>query len=105
MDPDVVVCPGASAARAVLDRVVKMGAERGTPVECGGRTTVITIHLSAVLRLRDSGERSEAIAGPAADLRLAAQVTRAGGIRVFPRVWGCDTPGVRAGFDGWAGRT
>lgn len=77
VDPDVVVCLGATAARAVLGRVVKIGAERGTPIESGGRTTVVTIHPSAVLRLRDSGERSEAIAGLAADLRLAAQVAQA----------------------------
>lgn len=77
VDPDVVVCLGATAARAVLGRVVKIGAERGTPIESGGRPTVVTIHPSAVLRLRDSGERSEAIAGLAADLRLAAQVAQA----------------------------
>jgi uracil-DNA glycosylase family protein len=77
VDPDVVVCLGATAARAVLGRVVKIGAERGTPIESGGRITVVTIHPSGVLRLRDSGERSEAIAGLAADLRLAAQVAQA----------------------------
>lgn len=76
VDPDVVVCLGATAARAVLGRVVKIGAERGTPLQSGGRTVVVTIHPSAVLRLRDSGERSEAIAGLTADLRLAAEAAR-----------------------------
>ncbi|MFC8682997.1 UdgX family uracil-DNA binding protein [Microbacterium ureisolvens] len=71
--PDVVVCLGATAARAVLGRVVKIGAERGTPLDVAGRTVVLTIHPSAVLRLRDSAERSAATAGLAADLRAAAE--------------------------------
>ena len=74
--PDVVVCLGATAARAVLGRVVKIGAERGTPLEIEGRTIVVTIHPSAVLRLRDSGERSAATASLAADLRVAAEAAR-----------------------------
>lgn len=74
VQPAVVVCLGATAARAVLGRVVKIGAERGTPIQVEGRTVVITIHPSAVLRLRDSSERAAAVAGLAADLRLAADV-------------------------------
>ena len=76
VDPDVVVCLGATAARAVLGRVVAVGAERGTPLESAGRTVLVTIHPSAVLRLRDSGERSEGIAGLTADLRTAAEAAR-----------------------------
>lgn len=71
VQPDVVVCLGATAARAVLGRVVKVGAERGTPIDSGGRAVIVTIHPSAVLRLRDSVERSAAVAGLAADLRVA----------------------------------
>jgi uracil-DNA glycosylase family protein len=74
VDPAVVVCLGVTAARAVLGRPVKINEERGTRVGVGGRTVVVTIHPSAVLRLRDSSERSAAIAGLAADLRLAAEV-------------------------------
>src|SRR5690606_19024633 len=49
VDPDVVVCLGASAGRSVLGRPVRIGAERGTVVEGpGGRDTVITTHPSAV---------------------------------------------------------
>ncbi|MBW9119100.1 UdgX family uracil-DNA binding protein [Microbacterium trichothecenolyticum] len=79
VDPAVVVCLGATAARAVLGRVVKIGAERGTPLESEGRTVVVTIHPSAVLRLRDSSERGAAIAGLVADLRLAAESLRGAG--------------------------
>jgi DNA polymerase len=73
--PAVVVCLGATAARAVLGRVVKIGAERGRPLEAEGRTVVITIHPSAVLRLRDSSERAAAVGALAADLRTAAEVS------------------------------
>jgi DNA polymerase len=72
--PAVIVCLGATAARAVLGRVVKIGAERGMPIEAEGRTVVITIHPSAVLRLRDSSERTAAVSGLAADLMTAAGV-------------------------------
>jgi DNA polymerase len=73
--PAVIVCLGATAGRAVLGRVVKIGAERGRPLEAEGRTVVITIHPSAVLRLRDSSERAAAVGALAADLRTAAEVS------------------------------
>lgn len=74
VDPAAIVCLGATAARAVLGRPVTVGAERGTPIPVGDRVAVVTIHPSAVLRLRDSGERDAAIAGLVADLRTAARV-------------------------------
>jgi DNA polymerase len=81
VDPDVVVCLGATAARAVLRRVVKIGAERGVPLESEGRTVVVTIHPSAVLRLRGPSERDDAVAGLVADLRLAASLVDSAGGR------------------------
>jgi uracil-DNA glycosylase family protein len=95
VDPDVVVCLGATAARAVLRRVVKIGEERGVPLESAGRTVVVTIHPSAVLRLHGSSERNDAIAGLVADLRRAgALVKRARGQARR------DTPGWLVGFAG-----
>ncbi|QIG38069.1 UdgX family uracil-DNA binding protein [Microbacterium sp. 4R-513] len=73
VDPSVVVCLGATAARAVLGRTVRIGAERGRPIPHGERTVVITTHPSSVLRLRDPGERQAAQASLAADLALAAR--------------------------------
>lgn len=79
VDPDVVVCLGASAGRAVLGRPVRIGAERGTVVEGpGGRDTVITTHPSAVLRLRSRGGYGEALSALVADLRVAAGAGGAG---------------------------
>lgn len=73
VDPDVVVCLGASAGRSVLGRTVRVGAERGTVLEGpDGRDTVVTTHPSAVLRLRSRGGYDEALALLVADLRTAA---------------------------------
>lgn len=72
VDPDVVVCLGASAGRAVLGRPVRIGAERGTVLEGpDGRATVITTHPSAVLRRRAHGGYEEAYEELVADLRTA----------------------------------
>lgn len=73
--PEVVVCLGATAGRAVLGRPVRIGAERGQvlhePAE-GVPLAVITTHPSALLRLRDKADWPEAFDGFVADLRLAA---------------------------------
>lgn len=72
VDPAAIVCLGATAARAVLGRPVTIGDERGTPIPTGGRVAVVTIHPSAVLRLRDPGDREAAIAGLVAELKTVA---------------------------------
>jgi len=73
VDPDVVVCLGASAGRAVLGRPVRIGAERGAVLDGpAGRHVVITTHPSAVLRLRSRGGYDEAFAELVSDLRAAA---------------------------------
>ena len=73
VDPDVVVCLGASAGRSVLGRPVRIGAERGeVTVGPGGRPAVITTHPSVVLRRRGRGGYDEALALLVTDLRVAA---------------------------------
>jgi DNA polymerase len=71
----VVVCLGATAARAVLGRPAKIGAERGRLLEPGAlgeAPVMITTHPSALLRIRDKGERASAFEALVADLRVAA---------------------------------
>lgn len=75
VDPAVVVCLGATAARAVLGRTVRIGAERGKPIRHGERTVVITTHPSSILRLRDADERKAAQGSLTDDLRLASRET------------------------------
>ncbi len=78
IDPAVVVCLGATAARAVLGRAVKIGEERGAPLGLGDRVAVVTVHPSSILRLRDRAGRDAALDGLVDDLRVAAAAARAG---------------------------
>jgi uracil-DNA glycosylase family protein len=71
---DVIVCLGATAARSVLEREVKIGAERGRLLEpgpLGVAPVVITTHPSALLRTRGEAERAAAFERFVADLRIA----------------------------------
>jgi uracil-DNA glycosylase family protein len=71
--PAVVVALGATAGRAVLERPVKVGAERGRLlVEPPALPTVLTTHPSALLRIRDRDERAAGLDALSADLALAA---------------------------------
>ena len=74
VDPELIVCLGAVAARSLLGTTFRVTQQRGhvmdlaTPI--GVRRVLATVHPSAVLRA--SGEdRSEAFAGLVADLRTA----------------------------------
>jgi uracil-DNA glycosylase len=70
--PRVVVCLGATAARAVLGRPTTISAVRGQVLDGpDGRPVVVTIHPSAALRARDPADRAAIRAGLAADLRVA----------------------------------
>ena len=71
VDPDVVVCLGATAAHAVLGRTVKIGVERGQLIDHCDRQALITTHPSAVLRLRGKDGYDAAYAALVADLRVA----------------------------------
>jgi uracil-DNA glycosylase family protein len=80
--PRVVVALGSTAARAVLGRPVRVGAERGQVLEPpegadGDRpAVVVTTHPSALLRLRGRDGYDEAFEALVADLRAAASVAR-----------------------------
>lgn len=72
VQPRVVVAMGATAARAVLGRTVKIGESRGQVLEGPDRPVVVTTHPSAVLRLRGRDGYDDAFAALVDDLRLAA---------------------------------
>ncbi|MCF6375993.1 UdgX family uracil-DNA binding protein [Nocardioides KLBMP 9356] len=72
VEPAVVVALGATAARAVLGRTVKIGEARGHLLEEPGHVVVVTTHPSAVLRLRGEDGYDEAFGALVDDLRLAA---------------------------------
>lgn len=72
VEPEVVVCLGATAGRSVLGRPVRVGAERGVVQVVDGRKVLVTTHPSALLRLRDRDGWDEAFASFVDDLRVAA---------------------------------
>ena len=73
VQPRVVVAMGATAARAVLGRTVRIGESRGRVLDLlPDLPTLVTSHPSAVLRLRGKDGYDEAFAALVADLRLAA---------------------------------
>ena len=75
VDPEVIVCLGATAAKALLGPAIRVTKDRGALLEretsLGPRQFLVTIHPSAVLRADD---RDGAYAGLVADLRVAASV-------------------------------
>ena len=71
LDPQVLVCLGATAARALLDRSVRLLDERGQwHALPDGRRLLLTVHPAWVLRQPDGDAREAAYAGLVADLAL-----------------------------------
>jgi uracil-DNA glycosylase len=78
--PRVVVALGATAAQAIIAPDFRVTEDRGTIIEPGtpGAPKLLgTIHPSAVLRLRSSDERAEALRLLATDLATAAEAASA----------------------------
>ena len=74
VDPALIVCLGATAARALLGSSFRVTKQRGQVLELttpiGVRPVLATVHPSAVLRATGE-DRDEAFAGLVADLRTA----------------------------------
>jgi len=77
VDPRLVVCLGATAAKSLLGPAFRLTQQRGQVLELptpqGVRSVLATIHPSAVLRTQGGPEHEEAFAGLVSDLRTAAQ--------------------------------
>lgn len=74
VDPAVVVCLGATAARSVLGRPARIGEERGRLQESAdGRHVLVTTHPSALLRQRDDPGWDAAYDAFVGDLAAAAK--------------------------------
>jgi DNA polymerase len=75
VNPDVVVCLGATAAKTLLGHDFRVTKQRGVMLERetsrGAKRFVATVHPSAVLRTSD-GDRDAAYAALVDDLRVAA---------------------------------
>jgi uracil-DNA glycosylase len=81
VDPELIVCLGSTAAKALLGPAFKVTQQRGQVLEqdtpVGVRQVLATVHPSSVLR-GDPADRDEAFAGLVADLRVAAAAVAAG---------------------------
>ncbi|WP_309128699.1 UdgX family uracil-DNA binding protein [Microbacterium sp.] len=75
--PTVIVALGATAARSLLGRTVRIGAVRGTVLESAdkrGTPLVVTVHPSSLLRLPDQADRAAAFDAFVHDLRRAGEL-------------------------------
>jgi uracil-DNA glycosylase family protein len=72
--PDVLVCLGATAAKALLGRQVRVTRDRGRFLETDLAPAVtVTVHPSSILRIDDDAERREARRKLTADLLKVAK--------------------------------
>jgi DNA polymerase len=76
--PTVIVALGATAARSVLGRPTTIGQARGRalPLEDGAKAFV-TLHPSALLRIKDETDKQRAYRSFVDDLRLASKALEA----------------------------
>jgi DNA polymerase len=73
VEPQALLAMGATAARSLFGPKVKVTKDRGRPLESPlAPVAAVTIHPSAILRLRDHDEREAELAGFVADLEAMA---------------------------------
>jgi uracil-DNA glycosylase len=75
VEPEILVCLGATAAQALLGPSFRVTKQRGTFVDCPLAPAVTaTVHPSSILRAPDEAARREAYAAFVADLRVVAKL-------------------------------
>jgi DNA polymerase len=75
--PSVIVALGATAARSLLGRPTAIGKARGRALPLdGGATAFVTVHPSALLRIKDKTDKRRAYQSFVRDLRLASQAVK-----------------------------
>lgn len=72
VDPAVIVGLGATASKALLGGDIRVTQDHGKRLDLDGRSVVVTIHPSAVLRAGD--DRRERLSQLVSDLRAAARM-------------------------------
>ncbi len=71
VQPEILVCLGATAAQSVIGKSVAILKERGKFIDSVfGKLTFVTIHPSAILRQRDNDEREQEYRRFASELKL-----------------------------------
>ena len=70
VQPEALVCLGATAAQALLGSHVRIGRDRGRPADSElAELVTVTAHPSSILRAQDDAERREAMQEFVADLK------------------------------------
>jgi DNA polymerase len=70
VSPDALVCLGATAAHALLGSSIRIGRDRGTTVDSElAEHVTVTTHPSAILRIREAGDRDASMDAFVEDLR------------------------------------
>lgn len=78
IQPELTVAMGGTAARSLLGKPIKVNTARGDVMHMpSGRQVLVTIHPSALLRLRDSESRAVELARLVADLRRVGDIVPA----------------------------
>jgi DNA polymerase len=77
VQPELVVCLGATAASSLLGPSFRVTRQRGMPVEHEGLLLLATVHPSSILRAEDGEARRRAMDEFVADLRKAAALLAA----------------------------
>jgi DNA polymerase len=73
--PELVVALGATAARSLIGRIVTIGRARGQAMKLAdGAQLLVTVHPSALLRVRDEADKRTAYAAFVKDLKTAAKL-------------------------------
>lgn len=77
LSPEVVVALGATAGHSLFGRAVRIGQDRGHPLESSlFSPVVLTAHPASALRQRDSDARHDALRAIAEDLSVAGRIAR-----------------------------
>src|SRR5947209_10131622 len=73
VQPEALVCLGATAAQALLGSHIRIGRDRGKPADSElAELVTVTAHPSSILRAQDEAERREAMQEFVADLKSVA---------------------------------
>jgi uracil-DNA glycosylase family protein len=73
--PELIVALGATAARSLMGRTVTIGKLRGEALSISdGTRLLVTIHPSALLRIRDEADKRAAYQAFVKDLKVAARM-------------------------------
>src|SRR5947209_19423535 len=73
VQPEALVCLGATAAQALLGSHIRIGRDRGRPADSElAELVTVTAHPSSILRAQDDAERHEAMQEFVADLKSVA---------------------------------